>query len=112
MKASNVVATKAPKKEKPDLEEAIEESDEGEVIEEFKVEDDAMDLTKDKYVNQPKKKKKAPATKKAQPQKGKGKKKAIANDEDEEEIEDDSEEDTKPRGRGKGKATAPKGRKK
>lgn len=109
MKASNVVTTKAPKKEKPDLEEAIEESDEGEVVEEFKADDDATDLAKDKYVKQPKKKK-APA-KKAQPQKSKGKKKAADSDEDDD-IEDESEEEVKPKARGKGKAAATKGHKK
>ncbi|KAF2792769.1 DNA replication factor C, large subunit [Melanomma pulvis-pyrius CBS 109.77] len=107
MKASNVVATKAPKKEKPDLEEAIEESDEGEVVEEFKADDDATDLAKDKYVKQPKKKK-APAKK---AKKSKGKKKATDSDEDDD-IEDESEEEVKPKARAKGKAAAAKGHKK
>ncbi|KAF2201934.1 DNA replication factor C, large subunit [Delitschia confertaspora ATCC 74209] len=109
MKASNVVAPKKATKEKPDLEEAIDESDEDEAIEEVKDEDEELDLSKDKYVKQPKKKK-APA-KKAAPQKsaaakGKGKRKAVSEDEDGEE----SEEEVKPKGRGKGKAAATRGR--
>ncbi|KAJ5565606.1 hypothetical protein N7535_007244 [Penicillium sp. DV-2018c] len=76
MKASNVVAPKKGTKEKPDIEDAIEESDEEEVVEEIK--DDAeeeLDLKKDKYVSLPKKKK-APA---------KGKKAKQATDENGEE---------------------------
>ncbi|KAF2708430.1 DNA replication factor C, large subunit [Pleomassaria siparia CBS 279.74] len=115
MKASNVFATKAAKKEKPDLEEALDESDDGEVVDEIKVDDDETELAKDKYVKQPKKKK-APA-KKTQPQKTKGKKKAAAAAADQnDDIEDESEEEVKPKGRGKGKAAAgagaAKGRKK
>ena len=56
MKASSVVAPKKQTKEKPDLEEAIDESDEGEVVEEVKEDDEELDLSKDKYVKQPKKK--------------------------------------------------------
>lgn len=110
MKASNVVATKAAKKEKPDLEEAMDASDDGEA-EEIKVDDDATDLAKDKYVKQPKKKaapKKAAA---AKPQKSKGKKKK-ANDDDDD-IEDESDEEVKPKPKGRGKAAAgAKGKKK
>ncbi|PSN63684.1 DNA replication factor C, large subunit [Corynespora cassiicola Philippines] len=104
MKASSVVAPKKAAKEKPDLEEAIDESDEGEVIEEAKEDDEDADISKDKYVKQPKKKK-APA-KKAAPAKGRGKKRP-AEDDDEE-----SEEEVKPKGKGKAKAAAGKGRKK
>ncbi|KAF2190833.1 DNA replication factor C, large subunit [Zopfia rhizophila CBS 207.26] len=95
MKASNVVAPKKAAKEKPDLEEAIDESDEGEVAEEAREEDDETDLTKDKYVKQPKKK---AAGKKTQPQKsGKGKKRAVGEDEESEEV-------VKPKkGKGKGR---------
>ncbi|KAF2017071.1 DNA replication factor C, large subunit [Aaosphaeria arxii CBS 175.79] len=103
MKASNVFAPKSSTKVKPDLEEAIDESDDGEVIEEGKDDDEETDLSKDKYVKQPKKKS---AAKKAQPQKPRGKKRA-ASDED-----DESAEDVKPKGRGKAKAAASKGRKK
>ncbi|KAF2745952.1 DNA replication factor C, large subunit [Sporormia fimetaria CBS 119925] len=106
MKASTVLAPKKAAKEKPDLEEAIEESDEGEVVEEIKEEDEDVDLSKDKYVKQPKKK---AAAKKAQPQKSRGKKKAV----DEDDEDEESEEDTKPKRKGKGKGTAGgRGRKK
>ncbi|KAF2741068.1 DNA replication factor C, large subunit [Polyplosphaeria fusca] len=103
MKASNVVAPKNAAKEKPDLEEAIDESDDEEVINEIKEEDEEADLSKDKYVKQPKKK---AAAKKAQAPK-KGKKRAADDDEEEE-----GEEDVKPkaRGKGKGKAATGKGR--
>ncbi|KAI9804584.1 MAG: hypothetical protein M1833_006657 [Piccolia ochrophora] len=108
MKSSSVVAPKKAAKEKPDLEEAIEESDEGEdpnVDKDVKEEEEEdVDLSKDKYVKQPKKKK-APA-KKAAP---KPKAKAV---EDDEGLDDDSEdeEDVKPtKGRNaKGKAPAKK----
>lgn len=103
MKASNVVAPKKPTKEKPDLEEAIDESDEAEVVNEIKEEDEEADLTKDKYVKQPKKK----AAKKSGPAKPRGKKRAAEDDEDEE-----SEEEAKPKGKGKGKVAAGKGKKK
>jgi replication factor C subunit 1 len=99
MKASTVVAPKKQAKEKPDLEEAIDESDDGEVIEEVKDEEEDVDLSKDKYVKQPKKK--------AAPFLGaaakKGKKKA-------DESEDDAD-DVKPKAKGKAKAPA-KGKKK
>jgi replication factor C subunit 1 len=88
MKASNVVAPKKGPKEKPDLEDAIEESDEEEVVNEIKDdEEDELDLKKDKYVSLPKKKK-APA-------KGKKAKKA-----------DDDEEEKPKKGKAKGKAKA------
>ncbi|KAJ5081888.1 hypothetical protein NUU61_010152 [Penicillium alfredii] len=66
MKASSVVAPKKGPKEKPDLEDAIEESDEEEVVEEAKDdESEELDLKKDKYVSLPKKKKAAAKGKKA-----------------------------------------------
>ncbi|KAH7061256.1 replication factor RFC1 C terminal domain-containing protein [Macrophomina phaseolina] len=90
MKASAVVAPTKAAKEKPDLEEAIEESDEGEVVEDpdaKKEEDDEGDITKDKYIKQPKKK--------AAPKK-KARSKA---------ANDDEEEEEKPKkGKGKGRA--------
>lgn len=65
MKASNVVVPAKVSKEVPDLEEALEESDDAEVISEAKEDDDDEgDLTKDKYIKQPKAKK-AAAGKKA-----------------------------------------------
>ncbi|KAJ6059496.1 uncharacterized protein N7446_000145 [Penicillium canescens] len=90
MKASNVVAPKKGPKEKPDLEDAIEESDEEEVVNEIKDdEEDELDLKKDKYVSLPKKKK-APA-------KGKKAKKA---------DEEEEEEEKPKKGKAKGKAKA------
>ena len=57
IKASNVAAPKKAGKEKPDLEEALEESEDEEVLAEIQAEEDEedLDLTKDKYVKQPKK---------------------------------------------------------
>ncbi|KAH6656865.1 replication factor RFC1 C terminal domain-containing protein [Truncatella angustata] len=89
MKASNVGA--APKKaaEKPDLEEAIEEEDEGEALEAAEVvEDDEDDIKTDKLIKQPKPKAKR-ATKKS--------KAADVDEEDEEE---------KPKAKGRAKAGA------
>ena len=94
MKASNVIAPKRATKEKPDLEEALEESDEGEVIDEAPDKDDEdTDLSKDKYIKAPKKKK-APA---AAAGKKRGKK-AVDEDEDE-----DADEPPAKKGKGKGK---------
>ena len=110
MKASNVLAPKKASKEKPDLEEAIDASDEGEeVVVDAASEDeeDKLDLKKDKYVRAPKKK--AASNKKA-PSKAKGKAKEEAEDEL---AEDESEEDVKPKkgkGGGRGKAAPAAGR--
>jgi replication factor C subunit 1 len=104
MKASSVAQPKKQAKEKPDLEEAIDESDDGEVVEEVKEEDEDVDLSKDKYVKQPKKKA-APKKGAAAAKKG-GKKKKDEEDEDE-----DEEDEVKPKGKGKANA-APKGKKK
>ncbi|KAI4934978.1 hypothetical protein J4E86_011420 [Alternaria arbusti] len=105
MKASSIAQPKKQAKEKPDLEEAIDESDDGEVVEEVKDEEEDVDLSKDKYVKQPKKK---AAPKKGAAAKAKGGKKK--KDDDDEEMEDE-EEEVKPKGKGKAKA-APKGKKK
>lgn len=63
IKASNVVAPKQLPKVKPDIEEAIDESDEGEEItpegETKEDEEEELDLKKDKYVKIPKPKKAA-----------------------------------------------------
>jgi replication factor C subunit 1 len=76
MKASQVFAPKKQVKERPDLEEAIEESDEGEAPEAaLKEEEEDNDLSKDKYIKAPKKK---PAPKAASG--GKGKKRAGGSD--------------------------------
>ncbi|KAJ5651368.1 Replication factor C subunit 1 [Penicillium longicatenatum] len=95
MKASNVVApAKKGPKEKPDIEDALEESDEEEVVEEAKDDDEELDLKKDKYVSQPKKKAAKGAAK------GKKTTKKAANDDF---IDDDEEKPKKAR---KGKAKA------
>ena len=86
MKASNVTAPKKMAKDAPDLEEAIEEEDDGEVVEPAVDDDDEIDFKKDKYIKQPKAKK---ATKKA----------TKANDGDDDEA---------PKGKAKGKAGAAK----
>ncbi|KAG6032450.1 hypothetical protein E4U40_006207, partial [Claviceps sp. LM458 group G5] len=88
MKASNVVVPNKKAKEAPDLEEAIEEEDEAEVVEAVEPDEDEIDFKKDKYIKQPKKK---PAAKKAA--------KAAKGDDDEVE---------KPKKRGKAKAKAGK----
>lgn len=115
MKASSVVAPKAAKKAKPDLEDAIEESDggeelaaEGEVKEE---EEEEIDLKKDKYIQAPKKKAAAKGAAKGAT-KGKRKSKKAAEEEDERLNGSDSEEEVvKPkkggtRGGRKGKGKA------
>ena len=111
MKASNVIAPKKQAKERPDLEEAIEDSDELEEVVEVdgEDEDETLDLKKDKYVRAPKKKA-APKTKAAKKRAGKNKDKG--KDESEDGIRDEeSEEDVKPqKGRGRGKDGAAKAR--
>ncbi|SLM35889.1 chromosome transmission fidelity factor [Lasallia pustulata] len=110
MKASNVLAPKKASKERPDLEEAIDASDEGEeVVADAANEDEEenLDLKKDKYVRAPPKK---AAPKKKAPSKAKGKAKEDLEDELD---EDESEEDVKPKkgkGSGRGKATPAAGR--
>ncbi|KAK3315346.1 replication factor RFC1 C terminal domain-containing protein [Apodospora peruviana] len=90
MKASNILAPKKMSKDMPDLEEAIEEEDDG-AVEAVEVDDDDedLDLKTDKYIKQPKAKKAAA-----------GKKKAKA-------VVDDDDEDVKPV---KAKAPAKRGR--
>jgi len=101
MKASHVVAPKKTAKDKPDLEEALEESDEGEVVDEAaEADEEETDLSKDKYIKAPKKKK-AAANLKAGDGKGKGKRSKKAAD-------DDEDEDEPPTKKGKGKAKAKK----
>lgn len=86
MKATNVVAPKAAKKEAPDLEEAIEEEDDVDVAEAPEVDEEELDLKKDKYIKQPKAKKATKKTTKAaaagdddddKPKKGRAKAKAV-----------------------------------
>jgi len=109
MKASQVVAPKKKSKERPDIEDALEESDSGASSGEDQAildEDEPLDLKKDKYVAAPKKKK-APAKAKSAGAKGKGKGKS-KNESDDLGNDDESEEDVKPRkgatGKGKGRS--------
>ncbi|KFY08269.1 hypothetical protein V492_06392 [Pseudogymnoascus sp. VKM F-4246] len=78
MKASNVVAPAKATKEMPDLEEAIEESDNGEALVETPDdnEEEDMDISKDKYIKKPKAKKAAGKKPKATGAKPKAKKAA------------------------------------
>lgn len=65
MKASNVLGlAKAKSKDMPDLEEAIEEDDDAEVLEAPEEVDDEADLQADKYIKQPKAKSKKAVSKK------------------------------------------------
>ena len=91
MKASSVAAPKAQPKQAPDLEEAIEEEDDGAVAEPADEDDEEIDLKKDKYIKQPKKK---PAPKKGT--------KAVADG------DDDGAPAKKGKGRPKGAAKAKK----
>ncbi|CZT24794.1 related to replication factor C, subunit RFC1 (large subunit) [Ramularia collo-cygni] len=107
MKASEVVAPKkAPPKEKPDLEEAFDESEDEAPLDDVKEEDNVeADLSKDKYVAKPKKKRASTAggskaSSKASGSKAAGSKRNKAAVDDDEE---DEEEDVKPK-KGKGRA--------
>lgn len=101
MKASSIVAPKKKSKDRPDIEEALDESDSGVSSggEEAILDDDQpLDLKKDKYVAAPKKKKKAAAKGKKGTAKGRGKGKADGESgEDLEDEDDGSEEDDRPR---------------
>lgn len=114
MKASSIVAPKRKSKDRPDIEEALDESDSGVSSggEEVVLDDDQpLDLKKDKYVAAPKKKKKAAAKGKKGRAKGKGKGKANSESDEELDDEDDgSEEEVKPRkgANTKGKARSKK----
>lgn len=109
MKASNVLAPKKGAggvgKEKPDLEEALDESDEGDLVDDAvgAAEDESgeeLDLKKDKYVSAPKRQ---PASKKKAASKTKTAK-------DEDDGLDESEEDVKPaKGKAKSKGRASTG---
>ena len=111
MKAGSVVAPKS-KRDKPDLEEALDDFDEGDDVPDDDGNDDVdeddkpLDLKRDKYVKVPKTKAKS-ASKRA-PAKGKGK--GRFRDGSEEEFEDDDgREDMKPSlAKGKGKCSAKK----
>ncbi|KAL7795197.1 replication factor RFC1 C terminal domain-containing protein [Trichoderma ceciliae] len=93
IKASNILAPKKLTKEAPDLEEAIEEEDDAELLETPDAEeDDDIDLKRDKYIKQPKAKK--PAKKTAKGETG----------------DDDDDGDAKPKGRSKAKTSGAKGK--
>ncbi|KAI1471045.1 DNA replication factor C, large subunit [Daldinia caldariorum] len=94
MKASSVIAPKAASKEKPDLEEAMEEEDDADVAEVVEAvdEDDDLDIEKDKYIKKPK----------AKPAKRGGKKAAAATE--------GEDEDGKPAKGRKGKTGGAKGK--
>jgi replication factor C subunit 1 len=96
IKASSVIAPKMPK-EKPDIEDAIDESDEEVLEDDTKGDDEGeeLDLKKDKYVRVPKK-----TAQKGGPSKAKKAKKAADDD-----FIDDNEKPKKGRGR-KAKAKA------
>jgi replication factor C subunit 1 len=103
IKASSVVAPRKLPKVKPDLEDAVDDSDEGEEIlgeEEVKGDEESdLDLKKDKYVKAPKKKKAgaaAAAKPKAKPKAKKGKK---ANDDDDDLSDSVDEKPKAKRGR-------------
>jgi replication factor C subunit 1 len=51
-KASAVVVTKGGKKDRPDVEDAFEDSDEGEAIEDPTIQDEEEDLSKDKMIKE------------------------------------------------------------
>ena len=113
MKASQVVAPKKKGKERPDLEEALDESDSGADTGDDEAvldEDEPLDLKKDKYVKAPKKKPAAKSTAAKGKAGGKGKKKGKMEDDDMD--LDDEEEGIKPtnsKGKsGAGKAKAKK----
>lgn len=115
MKASNILAPKKSTKDKPDLEEALDNTDDDDdpTVDAADVDDDddaPLDLRKDKYVKAPKKK---AAVKKAA---SKSKGKAKSNEDNEEDINDDEEdeEDVKPKKRkapAKGKSILARSRK-
>ncbi|CAK7223553.1 DNA replication factor C complex subunit Rfc1 [Sporothrix curviconia] len=99
MKATNnVTVARKSARDAPDLEEAIEEEDDADVVAEPVDDDDEeLDLKKDKYIKQPKAKAKRAAPKKT------AKAKAAAADD----LDDDDDDDDAPKARGKAKA-APK----
>ncbi|KAJ9210303.1 hypothetical protein DTO166G4_8078 [Paecilomyces variotii] len=100
MKASSIVAPKNIPREKPDIEEAIDESDEGEEVLDAETKEDdeseELDLKKDKYVKVPKK----PASK-GGAAKGKKATKGKKGGNQEDFIDDDEEEEKPKKGRGR-----------
>ncbi|KAK4697127.1 replication factor C subunit 1, partial [Lecanoromycetidae sp. Uapishka_2] len=103
MKASQVVAPKKKEKDRPDIEDAMDESDSGasEGDDQAVIDDEEpLDLKKDKYVKAGKKKVKS--------KKGGAKGKGKIKDEDEDDLDEESEEDIKPKKGAKGKGKAKK----
>jgi replication factor C subunit 1 len=109
MKASSIGAPIGgkSKKEKPDLEEAVDESEDealgDEAVEVDDDEDGEIDLKKDKYIAKPKKKKAAAA-------KGKGKGKAEDDDADGDSEEPEAAKPTKKKAAGRGGRGGGRGR--
>ena len=112
MKASQVIAPKKKSKERPDIEDALEESDSGVSSGEDQPvldEEEPLDLKKDKYVAAPKRRKTSTKAK-STGGKGKGKGKAkLESDDDAGGNDSESEEDIRSRkvgaaGRGKGRS--------
>lgn len=100
MKASNVTASKRLAKEKPDLEEAVEESDDADLLDDNINEDaEDLDLSKDKYVKQPRKK---PLQRKP----AKGHKRMVQEENLGNDVEDDEVKKKNKKGNGKGKASS------
>ena len=99
LKAGGAPATAKASKTKPDLEEAIEESDDDALLDPAVDEgdDEELDLKKDKYVQAPKKRKAAP--------KKRAREISAAEDEDASESEGPSSKRGKVKGKGKGKAS-------
>jgi replication factor C subunit 1 len=106
MKASASNLAPPKRGEKPDLEEAIDASEDEEVLMDEAVDsaDEVLDLKKDKYVQAPKKKRAAPK-KAAAKKKGKP-----AKEDSDEDISDAASEEAKPKGKGKAKVATGKGR--
>lgn len=103
MKASSVIAPKAPQRVQPDLEEAVDESEGEEVLPEGETKEDEeedVDIKKDKYIKEPKKKA-APKSAAA-----KGKKRAKKEVDDDDKGLDASESEEQPK---KPKKAAAKG---
>lgn len=115
MRASNILAPRKSTKEKPDLEEALDNSDDDDdpTVDAEDVDDDEdapLDLKKDKYVKAPKKK---VATKKAA-LKAKGKTKMNESSDEDINDDDEDEEEVKPKKRrasAKGKSVPARNRK-
>lgn len=94
MKASSIVAPAKASRDKPDLEEAIEDEDEAEAIEAAEpVDEEDEDIGKDKYIKKPKAK---PAKKATAKKATKATARTTAADDD-----DDDEEEVKPKARGR-----------